>query len=280
MNFYRSATTAAAAIMVLCTIIACSEQPESQSTEPASASSTSLADQVVQGEIVIEGLRVPLAALSKSVVNLRLPDVRGRDVLAEALTVVDLAAAPNESRDPLLDLGFERGNWPVAGEKSHVSNDAVLLWSEFLATVDFFHHFKFYNVRGEFRGPDRYHTDSGFKGAAQLESGMFVAIEGKLALDWKGATELVGDAQETVWRIAGFETKSFDFAEGSEPLFADVGDIAFEPDSWTKTIQSPRDEGTVNDVLNIRSGAIEMSDYLASYRNALENAQKGGFWVA
>ena len=76
--------------------------------------------------------------------------------------------------------------------------------------MDFFHHFNFYNIRGEFRGPNSYHTDSGFKGAAQLKSGRLVAIEGKLALDWQGNTELVGDALETVWRIAGFETGRFE----------------------------------------------------------------------
>ena len=272
-----------AAIVLVFTISACSDQsdlkttdqPLDQLSDQQMTTSTSLADEVVQGEIVIEGLRVPLAALSKSVVNMQLPDERGRDVLAETLSVVDLAAKPNEAREPLLDLGFERGSWPVAGEKSTVTNEGVSLWSDFLATVDFFHHFNFYNIRGEFRGPNSYHTDSGFKGAAQLKSGRLVAIEGKLALDWQGNTELVGDALETVWRIAGFETKQFDFADGREPLFADVSDIAFAKDSWTAAIASPRDEDTVKTVLDIRIGALEMEAHLDSIREQIEAGTAG-----
>jgi len=221
----------------------------------------SLADQVVHSEIVIEGLRVPLGALSKSVVNLQLPDERGRGVLEPVVTIVDLGAEPDAAREALLDLGFERGRWPVAGESLTVATQELSLWTEFLATVEFFHHFKFYNVRGEFRGQDLYHTDSGFNGLVQLKSGEIAAIQGKLGLDWHGGLELVGDAEQTVWRIARFETKSFNFIEGAEPLFVDVGDIAFEIEAWRATIASPRDEGTVATVLDIRSGALAMDDY-------------------
>lgn len=272
MEFWR---LTAAALVLLPTVYACSEQPEPQVTGQLATTSTSLADKVVRGEIVIEGLRVPLAALSKSVLNLQLPDERGRDVFAKILTVVDLAAAPNEAREPLLDLGFEGGSWPVAGDALNVKNDNVSLWSDFLATVDFFHHFKFYNVRGEFRGPDRYHTDSGFKGAAQLKSGLLVAIEGNLALEWQATTKVVGDADETVWRIASFETKRFDFAEGREPLFADVSDIAFDRDAWSTATASPRDEAIVNAVLDIRFGAVEMETFLNNNRKDLEAGTAG-----
>jgi hypothetical protein len=275
---------AAGCIVAALFSVACTESTPPASDKGTSVSSLadpslgeeSLADQVVRSEIVIEGLRVPLAALSKSVVNLRLPDERGRGVLEPAVTIVDLAAAPEAAREPLLDLGFEQGRWPVAGESLTVATQELSLWKEFLATVEFFHHFNFYNVRGEFRGQDLYHTDSGFKGLAQLKSGEIAAIQGKLGLDWHGALELVGDAEQTVWRIARFETKSFDFVEGPEPLFVDVGDVAFDLDAWRATIASPRDEGTVATVLDIRSGALAMDDYLEAGRNNLEAAGDGG----
>ena len=187
---------------------------------------------MVQSEIVIEGLRVPLAALSKSVANLKLPDERGRDVLEASVTVIDLASAPTDARQAMLDLGFERGHWPAANNAEAIEAGKLSLWRSFLETVDFFHHFNFYNIRGELTGDDSYHTDAGFKGLAQLKAGTIMAVEGKLSLDWKGRLEPVGDADETVWRIARFETKSLDFAEGPEPLFADVGDLAFSRDVW------------------------------------------------
>jgi hypothetical protein len=212
---------------------------------------------------------------SQSVVNLQLPDERGRGVLEPAVTIVDLGAEPDAAREALLDLGFERGRWPVAGESLTVATQELSLWKEFLATVEFFHHFKFYNVRGEFRGQDLYHTDSGFNGLVQLKSGEIAAIQGKLGLDWHGGLELVGDAEQTVWRIARFETKSFNFIEGAEPLFVDVGDIAFDIEAWRATIASPRDEGTVATVLDIRSGALAMDDYLEEGRKNLESGGDG-----
>jgi hypothetical protein len=222
------------------------------------------AEKVIESEIVIEGLRVPLTALSKSVANLQLPDERGRLVLSGTVTVVDIANTPNEMHEAVLDLGFERGNWPVAFEKQTVAKENVNLWQDFLGTVDFFHHFKFYNIRGEFDGTLKYNTNSGFKGTAQLKSGKMITVSGKLGLRWQGHMEQVGDTEETVWYITGFETQSFNFMEGGEPLFADVGDIAFAKEPWSAVIASPRDDDTVDIVLDIRSGELEMQDYLDS----------------
>ena len=226
-------------------------------------------DELLRSETAIESLRVPLAALSKSVANLHLPDERGRDVTAAQVEVVDLSRAPAGEREKLLDLGFERGRWPAANRSERFANSDVNLWKEFLATVDFFHHFNFYNIRGGFEGENGYHTDTGFKGLAQLKSGMLSAVQGKLSLDWQGRTELVGDEEETVWRISRFRTKSFEFAEGAQPLFTDFGDIAFDPEDWRRAIKSPRDEMFTDIVLNIRSGA---DGYGAFSRHVSRNA--------
>ena len=160
-------------------------------------------------------------------------------------------------------------------KSQRVGNANLALWEDFLATVDFFHHFNFYNIRGGFQSENVYHTDAGFKGLAQLKSGLLFAIQGKLSLDWQGRSELVGDAEETVWRISRFETESLDFAQGPEPLFADVGDIAFEPEAWRRAIHSTRDEETAERVLNIRSGRLDMEDYLADDRRIREAGDAG-----
>ncbi len=55
------------------------------------------ADEVLESESVIEGLRIPLAALSKSVLNLELPDAQSRHVFEANVRVRDLGAhAPDE----------------------------------------------------------------------------------------------------------------------------------------------------------------------------------------
>ena len=235
------------------------------------SSSETRAEATIRSEDTIESLRVPLAALSKSVANLRLPDERGREVFASEVQIVDLGEAPDEARDKLLDLGFERGRWLPTDQAKRFANGDVTVWEPFLATVDFFHHFNFYNIRGEFEGDDGYHTDTGFKGLAQLKSGLLLSFHGKLTLDWQGTTELVGDEEATVWRISRFRTKSFEFAEGAEPLFTDVGDIAFDPQDWRRAIKSPRDEMFTDIVLNIRSGATDMDHFRGMFRDMQEN---------
>ena len=259
------------AIILAASLISCTERPspEAVTTDDFAAR----ADAVVRSEVVIEGLRVPLAALSKSAANLALPDVRGRDVMEASITIVDLAPAPSKAREPLLDLGFERGHWPASGTSETVETENLSLWREFLSRVEFFHHFNFYNIRGEMISEDSYRTDAGFKGLAQLKSGAIMAVEGKLGLEWKGRVERVGDAEEMVWRIARFETRSFHFAEGPEPLFSDVGDIAFDYDAWRRAVASPRDEIITNVVLDIRHGELKMDDHLA---NVTTDQEAGG----
>ena len=270
---YPPATRNAEIILALAAAppAAASSAVSSKVTKSAGDSFQSRADEVVRSETAIESLRVPLAALSKSVANLRLPDERGRDVFASEVQVVDLGGAAAEAREQLLDLGFERGRWLPTNRSERVANSDISLWEEFLATVDFFHHFNFYNIRGGFEGENGYHTDAGFKGLAQLKSGPLFAIQGKLSLDWQGRTELVGDAEETVWRISRFRTKSFEFAEGAQPLFTDFGDIAFDPEDWRRAIKSPRDEMFTDIVLNIRSGAMDMEHFREMFREMQEN---------
>ena len=163
MSKKRNLTTFTAATSMAFGLVAFAE---ARAIEEASNDFETNVEAVVRSEVVIEGLRVPLAALSKSVANLALPDERGSDVLEASITVVDLAPLSTVTREPLLDLGFERGHWPAASTPKSVDTKKLSLWPEFLALVDFFHHFNFYNVRGEMTGDDAYHTDAGFKGSS------------------------------------------------------------------------------------------------------------------
>ena len=158
------------AAFIVAPLAGCGDAPDTKSTHPEPASVNTSADQVLLSEEVIEGLRVPLADLSKSVLNLEFPDEHSEAVFEAAVTIADLAAAPSADREPLLDLGFERGSWPALGTVEQVARGQLDMWKDFLSTVAFFHHFKFYNVRGKFSDEATYHTDTGFKGLAQLDS--------------------------------------------------------------------------------------------------------------
>ena len=116
----RVSSAVFATIILAASLASCTEVPEPGGV--AKDDFAARANAAVESEVVIEGLRVPLAALSKSVANLALPDERGREVMEARVTIVDLASAPTRVREPLLNLGFERGHWPVAGTSATVEN--------------------------------------------------------------------------------------------------------------------------------------------------------------
>ncbi len=229
------------------------------------------ADQVLSSEQVIEALRLPLADLSKSVVNLQLPDERARGVFEPSLTVVDLADAAGQDRQPVLELGFERRHWPTRNSAVTVAIEDLSLWRDFLVEVSFFHHFNFYSVKGAFEAPNLYRSETGFKGLAQLTNGRVAAVAGKLGIDWKRNDE--------TWRISRFETTEFHILEGPEPLFADVGDLVFRPSDWIRVAHSPHDENFIEMVIGVRSGETEMDELLASIRSATEAGTNSHLYI-
>ena len=73
----------------------------------------SRAAEVLETEEVIETLRAQLATLSKSALNLRIPDVRGAKLFKPQVRVTGLGPAPSTEVTGVLDLGVMRWHWPV-----------------------------------------------------------------------------------------------------------------------------------------------------------------------
>ena len=235
------------------------------------------AAEVLESEQVIEGLRVPLASLTKGVLNLSFPDAQSRAVFEPEVGVVDLGPRPVGSGEDILELGLERWEWPPSGVEETASSE-MSLWTEFLKDVDFFHHFKFYNIRGGFEGDAKtvYDTETGFKGLAQLRSGQLGSLEGELAIRWKQEPGEAEREDSVAWRIAKLETKEFQVTETREPLFTDVSDVALEPDAFSKIATSPRDDIFANMVLAVRTGETASEDMIAALRGQIE----GGSYAA
>ncbi len=242
--------------------VACTEAPARPLT----------ADEVFESETVIEGLRDPLAKLSKSVMNLSFPDAQSLAALEPRLDVVDLGARLGKEDENILGLGLDRWQWAASAPRTGVEAADLTLWTSFLETVDFFHHFNFYNVRGRFVGADKsqYETETGFKGLAQFPSGRMGSVKGKLNIRWKHKPGKSGDDNGT-WRVAKLATKEFAVIEAEAPLFSDVGDLAFDREDRARLIHSERDEGLIGLVLGIRSGQLEMDEFLDMARSQLEN---------
>ena len=73
-----------------------------------------LASDVLQSEEVIEALRTPLHTLSRSALNLTLPDARATSIFEPSVRVVDLVASPSPERHDVLQLDVSKWSWPVA----------------------------------------------------------------------------------------------------------------------------------------------------------------------
>ena len=230
------------------------------------------ADEVLESETVIEDLRGNLAKLSKSVMNLSFPDAQSLGTLEPRLDVVDLGAGPGKEDGDILGLGLDRWRWPVSAPRTGMEAADLSLWTSFLGTVDFFHHFNFYNVRGHFVGADKsqYETETGFKGLAQLRPGKVGSVKGKLSIRWKHEPGKGGDDNGT-WRVAMLATEDFEVTEAEAPLFSDIGDLAFESRDRSRLTHSDRDEMLINLVLGIRSGQMKMEDFLGIVREQYEN---------
>ena len=242
--------------------VACTEAPARPLT----------ADEVLESETVIEGLRGNLAKLSKSVMNLSFPDAQSLAALEPRLDVVDLGASPSKEEGDILGLGLDRWRWPLSAPRTRVEAADLTLWTSFLETVDFFHHFNFYNVRGRFVGTDKsqYETETGFKGLAQFPSGKVGSVKGKLSIRWRHEPGKADDDRGT-WRVTKLATKDFTVTQAEAPLFSDVGDLAFAGDDRARLAHSNRDEMLVNVVLGIRTGQMELEDVLDMVRDQLEN---------
>ena len=219
---------------------------------------------IIESENLIEELRAPLDRLSKGVRNLRLPDDQGRSVFASEVRANDLESDRRSDRREILDLGVSQSSWRVSSERRAMDADVLSLWEPFLGEVAFFHHFGIYNVRGSFEADakSRYRTDSGFHGLALLKSGGLAHVDGELSILWAEESSSIKSG-EAEWRIAEFATETFELTEADRPLFVDVSDRALSGADRARIQRSQRDEYMIEQILGLRSGKIEVEEWVA-----------------
>ena len=257
--------TRARSIVALCLLLtAVLFQASCTETRPAGVMTI---DDVHQSEEVIEGLRAPLAKLTKGLMNLGFPDAQSRSIFEPRVTFTDLASEAATEWTPILDLGVREANWPAAASARSAERDDLVLWSGFLASVDFLHHFNFYNVRGEFDGIEKssYRTETGFKGLAQLESGNLASVKGRLEILWR-AERPDPSREERIWRIAELTSMSFKLTTANRPLFSDVAPHAFDEADRERLLPSLADQNMIEDIVGARNGTFDIEQDLADVR--------------
>src|SRR3954463_1443117 len=126
-----------------------------------------------------------MSALSKGLLNLRLPGPGTESVFAPSVTVSDVGLAP-----AITATGAEMAEartWPVAKDTKEVAK--VDLWRPLLDGVSWFEHAKVYIISGEHPDGDvyRYEAKGGFEALAKMKSGEWCSLHGKMKLSWHRA---------------------------------------------------------------------------------------------
>ena len=162
-------------------------------------------------------------ALSRGLMNLRLPGPGEESVFAGSVFVSDIGPAPAAPSGNARTL--QKDTWPMNDSPSEVTG--VDLWRPLLDSVYWFEHAKVYIASGEHPAGDAYKYEAigKFEALANMKSEEWRSIEGTIEITWErsraAAGEPVGD-----WRITGWKTKRLEFLTSPKRLFVEVLDKA------------------------------------------------------
>ena len=230
---------------------------------------------VLENEAAIESLRVPIAELTRSIQNLALPGERTRSIFAERVNVVDLAS-PSASKRTIVDIDARESSWQP-GDPFVKEAKSLALWTAFLDGVDYFESSSFYTIRGSFstKDPAAFHSPSGFKGTARMKDGGLAWVRASLDLDWRRT----GTKESSNWKLEAFKTTAFDVMRAPAALYTDVTRDALSADDLAVAERSLRDEFLIGWVRGIRSGEIDLDEFMAGLLGALEDGSFLGDWA-
>ena len=196
--------------------------------------------QMERAEKLIRELGLRLSAMSRSVLNLQLPDDKGRQLLAQSIAYSDIASEEPTGGRKLDQLEISHREWPLAEQEQRATPANLRLWDPLLSQVDYFHYAKFKLAQGRFRAADAFDSDVKFSGLARLKSGQLSWIRSNMTLRWH--LEPTEDNGED-WRIAQWQTNSFTVLDAGSLLFREVLDqVISDPDKLQQARLSLHEE--------------------------------------
>lgn len=193
--------------------------------------------------------------LSRSAMNLRLPDDDSRRLFEDVVTVVDLAGGDPSVTDTLAGPGVTFGELPLAPAARTVPIAELRLWQPMLDEIAYFKWARLYFVKGAFAEGGRHHFDGdlGFDGLARTRSGRWRSIRAKVAVRWRGHPTPEG---ELSWRIHAWRTQRVEVQDAALPLFRETTEAALagDPGSLARARGSAH-EDLVLECLKDRAGS-------------------------
>ena len=182
-----------------------------------------------------------MSALSRGLLNLRLPGPGTEAVFAPVVNVSDVGPQPAIT---VTSAGLRRAEVGVAGAASATQADAlesrpwpvgmgsqkvkgVDLWRPLLDAVSWFDHAKVYIISGEHPNGDalRYEAKGGFEALAKMKAGEWCSLRGKIQLSWQRAMATASEPA-TDWQITGWKTEQMHYSTSARRLFVEALDTA------------------------------------------------------
>ena len=215
------------------------DQARNQSLELAKQKA--LGDQLVQDLVSSEELLLQLTPqlkpLSKSVMNLQLPDPMAAKIFASEVALEGELQVERALRIVKYKR-FKTSDSQSIKLLRHLSRENLKLWSPLFEQVDYFDHAKFYIVRGKFVGDDQnqFSSDVGFNALATSTEGSKISLHAELKVEWtKGDDQVNG----SIWQIARWELVNVHSKESSDLLFRDVlAEVIDDPSVLTRSTAS------------------------------------------
>lgn len=196
-------------------------------------------DKMEVAEDAILELAPEVKRLSRSVLNLQLPDPGSRQVFGDSVTVVDIGAV---GRSRNLALGAVEAKYAENPRSVRsIARQDIALWRTLLDSIALFEFAKFYVIRGRMLddGTGRLETDVGFEGLARMQSARRW-IRGQQKVTWTPGPVLKGG--ERSWKVVGWRGEGLEAMSVERPLFSEVLDQVVTTDALARARRSIQEE--------------------------------------
>lgn len=160
--------------------------------------------------------------LTKSVLNLRLPDHYSRHLFSPSVKIVDLG--PLGPAQPLAGGLVLRHDFAVETGSRTVDPEDLVLWRTLLERVDWFEHASLFIHRGRFTDPSErvYEAEVGFHTLARLSDGSDAQFDGRSLVTFvREGLERVPEPGKQTWRIQRWRTVEMRSLERAGLLFSE-----------------------------------------------------------
>jgi hypothetical protein len=213
-------------------------------SDDAAVKDAALISSLVVSEETSLMLSPKMSALSKGLLNLRLPGPGTETVFAPSVSVSDLGLAPPLTATNAAGM-LESRAWPVATDTKEVTE--VNLWRPLLGGVSSFDNARVYIIEGEHPDDDpfRYEAKGGFQALAQMKSGEWRSLNGRMKLSWRREKATASEPAPD-WQITTWKTEEMYYVASPQRLFVEAVDTALRaPQDCAKVRRSEHYETAV-----------------------------------